>query len=55
MLAQYMSFPPEMRAILMDALVQLASVVKPNEPEIIRQSTMVDCGTIEEEFERRAR
>ena len=55
MLAQYMSFPPETRAILMDALVQLASVVKPNEPETIRQSTMIDCGTVGEELERRAR
>jgi transcriptional regulator with XRE-family HTH domain len=55
MLAQYMSFPPETRAILMDALVQLASVVKPNEPETIRQSTMIDCGTVDEELERRAR
>lgn len=53
MLAQYMSFPPEMRAILMDALVRLASAVKPNEPETIRQSTMIDCGTVGEELERR--
>ena len=55
MLAQYMSFPPETRAILMDALVQLASVVKPDETETIRQSSMIDCGTVGEELERRAR
>lgn len=42
MLAQYMSFPEEVRAILMDAIVKLAESVKPeNSPsEIIEETTV---------------
>ena len=42
MLAQYMSFPEEVRAILMDAIVKLAESVKPEDspPEIIEETTV---------------
>ena len=42
MLAQYMSFPEEVRAILMDAIVKLAESVKPEDspPEIIEETTI---------------
>ena len=42
MLAQYMSFPEEVRAILMDAIVKLAESVKPEEspPDIIEETTI---------------
>ena len=42
MLAQYMSFPEEVRAILMDAIVKLAESVKPEEypSEIIEETTV---------------
>lgn len=41
-LAQYMSFPEEVRAILMDAIVKLAESVKPEDspPEIIEETTV---------------
>lgn len=42
MLAQYMSFPEEVRAILMDAIVKLAESVKPEDSpsEIIEETTV---------------
>jgi transcriptional regulator with XRE-family HTH domain len=41
MLAQYMSFPEEVRAILMDALIKLADSAKPETPpEIIEETTV---------------
>lgn len=41
MLAQYMSFPEEVRAILMDALIKLADSAKPEAPpEIIEETTV---------------
>jgi len=50
MLAQYMSFPEEVRAILMDAIVKLAESVKPeNSPSEIIEET-----TIGAELDRRA-
>lgn len=50
MLAQYMSFKPEIRAMIMDVLIKLADSAKPEEspPEI------VETTTIGAEFERRA-
>ena len=33
MIEKYMSFPPEVRAVLMDALVKLAESTEPEEPE----------------------
>lgn len=33
MIEKYMSFPPEVRAVLMDALVKLAESTEPDEPE----------------------
>ena len=41
MLAQYMSFPEEVRAILMDALIKLADSAKPETPpEIVEETTV---------------
>ena len=41
MLAQYMSFPEEVRAIIMDALIKLADSAKPETPtEIIEETTV---------------
>lgn len=49
MLNQYMSFPPEVRAVLMDALIKLADSAKPEEP-----SDIVETTTIGAELDRRA-
>lgn len=49
MLNQYMSFPPEVRAILMDALIKLADSAKPEEPPDIVETTTVGA-----ELDRRA-
>ena len=38
MLDQYMSFPPEIRAVLMDVLIKLADSAKP-ESEIVEETT----------------
>ena len=47
MLKQYMSFEPEVRAMLMDVLIKLADSAKPDEPtEIIEETTIgaeLDC------------
>lgn len=41
MLKQYMSFEPEVRAMLMDVLIKLADSAKPDEPaEIIEETTI---------------
>lgn len=41
MLTQYMSFPPEVRAVLMDALIKLADSAKPDtHPDIIEETTI---------------
>lgn len=41
MLRQYMSFEPEVRAMLMDVLIKLADSAKPDEPaEIIEETTI---------------
>ena len=42
MLAQYMSFKPEVRAMLMDVLIKLADSAKPEEspPEIVETTTI---------------
>ena len=42
MLRQYMSFEPEVRAILMDALIKLADSAKPEEspPDIVETTTV---------------
>lgn len=41
MLNQYMSFPPEVRAILMDALIKLADSAKPEDtPDIVETTTI---------------
>lgn len=41
MLKQYMSFEPEVRAMLMDVLIKLADSAKPDEPaEIIEETTV---------------
>ena len=42
MLAQYMSFKPEVRAMLMDVLIKLADSCKPEEfpPEIVETTTI---------------
>ena len=41
MLRQYMSFEPEVRAMLMDVLIKLADSAKPDEPaEIIEETTV---------------
>lgn len=49
MLSQYMSFPPEVRAVLMDALIKLADSAKPEE-----QSHIVEETTVGAELDRRA-
>ena len=41
MLKQYMSFEPEVRAMLMDVLIKLADSAKPEEtPEIVEETTV---------------
>lgn len=49
MLRQYMSFEPEVRAMLMDVLIKLADSAKPEEPPEIVETT-----TIGAELDRRA-
>lgn len=49
MLKQYMSFEPEVRAMLMDVLIKLADSAKPEEPPEIVETT-----TIGAELDRRA-
>ena len=50
----YMSLDPQTRAILLDTLRKLASEIsEPEEPAAMRQSEMVDCGTVGEFLDRR--
>ncbi len=49
MLNQYMSFPPEVRAILMDALIKLADSAKPED-----QTYIVETTTVGAELDKRA-
>ncbi|MBR1530050.1 MAG: helix-turn-helix transcriptional regulator [Oscillospiraceae bacterium] len=51
---KYMAMPEEVRAIMLNVIRELGTVMnKPEHPIEMCQSTMVDCETIGEELERR--